>query len=120
MTIYDRVKEKLEKFPAFRERKLRGTYLTILALRDNGIEEKAKHEALSHQELSDFAISYDSYRHAWGDVTRECPTLRGKDYDEGEKLSQEHQVKLGYTTDPLKKELKKTIDNDVDWFDNLP
>lgn len=97
MTIYEKVKEKLEKFPDFRERKNRSKYLAILALRNLGLEGKQKNEPLSLEQLSYFAIKFDSFRHAWGDVTRDNKHLRGSDYDDGEILSQEKQIELGYT-----------------------
>lgn len=97
MTINEEVKIKLENFPVFRERKFRGKFLVILALRATGLEQRQKDQSsFSHSELSEFAITYDSYRHAWGDVTREHPELRGSDYGEGERLSQEKQLELGY------------------------
>lgn len=100
ITLFDEVKTKLENFPNFRERRFRGQYLAKLALRSTGLENRFEEKAtLSLSEMSEFAIKYDSYRHAWGDVTRECKELRGTDYDEGEKLSQEKQLEMGYTPD---------------------
>jgi hypothetical protein len=97
MTIYDEVKGKLEATPNFRERKFRSPYLTILALRACGFEGRYYEKyQFSLQDLADFAIKFDSYRHAWGDVTREHKDLRGSDYGEGEVLEQEHILSLGY------------------------
>jgi hypothetical protein len=96
-TLFDEVKEKLELFPSFRERSLRGIFLAKLALRKTGLEDKhERHEFLSHEDLVEFAITFDSYRHAWGDVTRECENLRGTDYAEGEILAQEKILEFGY------------------------
>lgn len=97
MTLYEEVQNKLKNFPDFRERKFRGKYLTILALRATRLEQRFKDKAiLSLEELSTFAIKYDSYRHAWGDVTRECKELRGTDYSDGEILEQEKLLEMGY------------------------
>lgn len=88
-TYYAEVKEKLENFPTFRERRARSIYLTKLALRKCGLEARHENrEFINFDELADFAITFDSYRHAWGEVTRECENLRGNDYDEGEILRQ--------------------------------
>ena len=98
MTIYEEVYSYLENNPKFRERKYRGHLLCNLALRATGLGNKySRGEKLTIQEMCDFAVKFDSYRHAWGDVTREVPSLRGTDYDEGERLAQEKQVGLGYT-----------------------
>lgn len=97
MTTYDIVKDKLERHPIFRERKNRGEYLAILAMREIGIEYKHKENIpLTLKELSDFAVKYDTYRHAWGDVTRENESLRGEDYKDGENLAQKKQLEMGY------------------------
>lgn len=98
MTLLEEVQKKLEDFPEFRERKLRGQFLAKLALRACGLETGYKNgEVLSLQDLSDYAVKYDSYRHAWGDITRDVPNLRGTDYAEGEILAQAKQLELGYT-----------------------
>lgn len=97
MTAYEIIRGKLITHPDFRERKNRGAYLAKLALRYTELE--SKHEIdipLTLQELSNFATKYDTFRHAWGDVTRECPELRGSDYSQGEILAQEKQIELGY------------------------
>lgn len=96
MTIEEQVKEKLEKFPEFRERSTRGKYLSILALRATNLEAKQKEEKLTLEELADFGVKFDSYRHAWGDVTREYKELRGKDYGDGEILKQEWLLEHGF------------------------
>lgn len=91
------VKEKLEKFPEFRERKHRGVYLVILALRELGLEEKQKKGIMmTINELSKFAIKYDSYRNAWGTVTRQNKLLQGTDYAEGEILEERVLKQKGY------------------------
>lgn len=96
MTIYEEVKNKLELHPEFRERRLRSKYLAILALRACGYEGRWKAGLMSLNDMAEFGIKFDSYRHAWGDVTRECKELRGSDYDDGEALAQEHVLNLGY------------------------
>ena len=97
MTIYEEVVSYLENNPKFRERKYRGTLLCNLALRATGLGNKySRGEKLTVQEMCDFAVKFDSYRHAWGDVTREVPSLRGSDYEDGERLAQEKQTQLGY------------------------
>ena len=97
MTLYEEVKTKLEQHPIFRERSQRSIGLVKLALRKCGLEGRHdRNEVISLSELADFAVTFDSYRHAWGDVTRENPELRGSDYWEKEKLEQEKKLSLGY------------------------
>ena len=97
MTIQEEMVYYLENNPKFRERKYRGTLLCNLALRATGLGNKySRGEKLTVQEMCDFAVKFDSYRHAWGDVTREVPSLRGSDYEDGERLAQEKQTQLGY------------------------
>jgi hypothetical protein len=97
MTLQEEVMSYLQNNPKYRERKYRGHLLCNLALRACNLGNKwSKKEQLSVQELCDFAVKFDSYRHAWGDVTRTCPELRGSDYDEGERLAQEKMMELGY------------------------
>lgn len=98
MTLQEEVIYYLENNPKFRERKNRGHLLCNLALKATNLGSKySQGEKLTIQEMCEFAVKFDSYRHAWGDVTRTCPELRGSDYDEGEKLAQEKQIELGYT-----------------------
>lgn len=99
MTIYEEMVHYLENNPKFRERKYRGHLLCNLALKSTELGNKySRGEKLTIQEMCDFAVKFDSYRHAWGDVTRECKELRGADYDEGERLAQEKQIEMGYTS----------------------
>ena len=98
MTLQEEVIYYLENNPKFRERKNRGHLLCNLALKATKLGNKySQGEKLTIQEMCDFAVKFDSYRHAWGDVTRTCPELSGSDYDEGERLAQEKQAELGYT-----------------------
>lgn len=97
------VKERLENVPNFRERKNRGKYIAILALRT--LKEE-KHETLEKkfnsgalltiQEMSAFGMRYDTLRNAWDTVLRDNPHLRGSDYDEGKKLEESVQRQKGY------------------------
>lgn len=97
MTDYYLIKSKLEVFPNFRERRFRNKYLAVLSLREVGKEAHLDSSlTLSMEELSDFAIRFDSLRHAWGEVLRENPSLRGKDYGDKEKVVQEKLIKMGY------------------------
>lgn len=98
MTAFDIVRGKLITHLEFRERSKRGIYLTKLALRYTDLEVKYERgEQLTLQELSNFATKYDTFRHAWGDVTRKCPELRGSDYEEGKELEAKKREELGYT-----------------------
>lgn len=97
MTLQEEVLYYLENNPKFRERKFRGHLLCNLALKATNLGNKySQGEKLTIQEMCDFAVKFDSYRHAWGDVTREVPSMRGSDYEDGERLAQEKQIELGY------------------------
>lgn len=98
MTAYEIIKGKLITHPDFRERKNRGAYLAKLALRFTDLEAKFdnREKQFTLQELSNFATKYDTFRHAWGDVTRECIELRGTDYDEKGELEAKKKEELGY------------------------
>ena len=97
MTIYDKIKSKLEDHLDFRERRYRGKYLAILALRDLGLEMKYKEgRQLSMEEMLDFTRKYDSHRHEWDAVMRDYPNLQGEDYEDGKMLAQEKQIEFGY------------------------
>jgi len=96
MTTNEIVKDKLEKFPIFRERSKRGIYLSKLALRAIGLETKT--EPLTLEEMTEFAIKFATYERAWRDVLadKENAHLRGSDYDDKIRLEQEAQISLGY------------------------
>lgn len=97
MTIPEEVKYKLENYLWFRERSKRGEGLVKLALRSINCENLyCDGRTLSVKEMADFAIKYDSYRHAWGMITRTHPELRGSDYADGETLAELKQKELGY------------------------
>jgi len=97
MTIQEEVIHYLENNPKFRERKYRGSLLMNLALKSLSLGGKYSNgEKLTTEEMCQFAVKFDSYRHAWGDVTRECPELRGNDYADGERLEQEKLMEMGY------------------------
>lgn len=96
MTIYQIVEKKLQDFPAFRERKDRAKFLSILALRDLGLEAKQKAEPLTLEELADFSIKYGSYERAWRDCLQHNPSLQGSDYLSKDELVQEKLLELGY------------------------
>src|SRR3990167_3878921 len=102
MTIYDTIKDKLEDFPQFRERRFREPYLVKLALRDRNLEEKEvfylgdnKYE-LTLRELADFAHTYTSYDRLWRKCLNENEHLRGKDWNDRRIYEEQAQINLGY------------------------
>lgn len=95
--MQDAMVKKLEEFPAFRERKQRGIYLTKWALRDTGLLEKqSKGVMMTMNELSTFAIRYASLERLWRDTLLKHSELRGNDYDEGPELENKKLKQLGY------------------------
>ena len=99
MTIQEEMVYYLENNPKFRERKYRGHLLCNLALRATGLGNKySRGEKLTIQEMCDFAVKFDSYRHAWTDVMKDVIFLRGKDYEDKEVLEQNKLIEMGYTS----------------------
>jgi hypothetical protein len=97
-TINQIVEEKLSAFPDFRERKHRAKYLSILALRDLGLEAKQKIELLTLEEMADFAMKYGSYERAWRQILEDDKNkhLRGVDYYDKINLENKKLQELGY------------------------
>lgn len=95
---YQEVKEKLEKFPEFRERSKRDPFLTLLALRSIGI--KATFNDLTHTlnllQMSEFAIKFGTYGRYWRAVTEDNPQLQGSDYLNKEQSEALTKNNLGY------------------------
>jgi hypothetical protein len=103
MTYYETVKAKLEQHPDFRERRFRGKGLMILSLRHHNLEDAHSNGRLTIEDLISLAGTYDSYRHEFDAVQRDCIHLRGKDYDDKKKVVQEKllqfQYEVGYRSD---------------------
>jgi hypothetical protein len=98
--MYEEIKTKLQNFPDFRERRFRVKYLAKLALRSCGLENKEETKnALTLEELADFAQSYTSYDRIWRKVLNENEELRGKDWEDRREYEEKTQLDLGY--DPL-------------------
>ena len=95
-TINQIVEEKLFAFPEFRERKNRAKYLSILTLRDLGLEQKQKTEMLTLEELADFAMKYGSYERSWRQILEHNKSLQGNDYFSKEELVKDKLLTLGY------------------------
>ena len=91
-TIYDKVKLKLEQHTYFRERRKRAEGLMILTLRELGLEGK---EWYTIENLIDISKKYDSYRHEWDAVTKDYENLRGRDWEDKERLEQEKIMSYG-------------------------
>jgi hypothetical protein len=100
LTDYDLIKERLENFPVFRERRFRYGFMVVMVYRELGFQEVTlkdkKLPSLTFQQAEEFGVRFDSLRHAWGQVTAECKQLRGKDYEEKVRLEQEKQMEMGY------------------------
>lgn len=114
MTLHNLVKRKLEANLGFRERSLRNKYLAVLTLRLTGIKKDAQMEdtlfelgSLCHEQLADYAITFDSLRHAWTDCTRDYPELQGSDYNQKQVLVQNHQLLMGYQ--PMHYQVKQQV-----------
>ena len=94
--INDEVKEKLDKFPDFRERSKRADYLAKLALRSIKLEEVYRNRPLNLSELAKFAVKFATYERSWRDVTMTTKELQGSDYNDKGLLEKQRQSELGY------------------------
>ena len=96
MTYYDTVKAKLEQHPDFRERRFRGKGLMILSLRHHNLEDAHSNGRLTIENLIDLAGTYDSFRHEYDAVQRDCIPLQGQDYNDKKKVVQDKLISFGY------------------------
>lgn len=104
MTYKEIIKEKLEQFPKFRERRFRAQGLLKLALREMDAEKKYYSGIpLSEEQMIEFAKIYDNYRHEWDFIMKTHPELHGEDYDGDDtklkskkRIEQEWQMAHGY------------------------
>lgn len=97
MTLQQIIKEKLENFPSFRERRFRAKYLMKLALREMECEKKYYSGIqLSEEQMIEFATKYDSHRHEWDTVMRNNVHLQGQDYKDKDEYEQKKMVEFGY------------------------
>lgn len=97
------VKQWLQEFPAMRERREKDRYLFALVLKHHGIPLTPELKAKAHDIMGDL-LSADRQ---WRKVLEENPELRAKDYEDGERLSQEWQLQNGYEVGYLA-DIKKT------------
>ncbi len=95
MTIIEEVKLKLEQHPIFRERKTRGKYLSILALRKLYGEANLPSGATPEQ-LAEFAVTFETYNRAWRKCLEEYPHLQGTDYTQKTDLEIKKLKELNY------------------------
>ena len=97
MTIYDKIQAKLEAEPRLRERRFSRDYLMNSALEDCGLWDKwIEGRHLSLQDLQSLCSKHDSWRHEWDAVTRQNPHLRGRDYCDKTKYTQQKKMEFGY------------------------
>ena len=86
------VKQWLTEYAEMRQRKNKDKYLFALVLKHHGIELTQQLKAKAHDIMGDL-LSADRQ---WRKVLEENPELRTEDYSDGERLSQEYQLGLGY------------------------
>lgn len=111
--MYEEVKKVLEDVPQFRERRFRGHFIFIMALRNAGvITGKVKSGDIVNIVVGNrtnpgaFAkipSLCESYVREWRACMKDYPTLRGSDYNDKTILEQEKQITLGY--EPRYKEM---------------
>lgn len=100
MTIYDEIKNYLEKSPKARERKNKNRFIAwLLWKRLQGVE-------VTQEMLEKFVVDCSSYDRAWRQVLQLETHLRGTDYDDKKMLEQEKELELGYQPG-IQKDIKK-------------
>lgn len=108
--MYELIKSKLESHPDFRERRFRGKYLAVLALRETGLEDRHReNRIIDLSEMANFAIKYASLEREWRKVTSEHKNLQGTDYNDKIALEQEKMTALEYQ--PMHEINKKELSN---------
>lgn len=97
-TIYNRIKAHLEENPQLRERRFSRDWLMRKALGDCDLFQKwyFQEGSLTIEDLITIHTSYDSWRHEWGKVLLDNEELRGEDYKDKIRLSQEVMMDRGY------------------------
>lgn len=106
--MYDKVKNALELTPLFRERRYRGHFILIMALREVGavdINTKIKTgdevvlkvgSPLKSEPFENVVSSCESITRTWRKILRENENLRGQDYDQKDELENDTLEDLGY------------------------
>lgn len=89
--MYDDLKNYLKKQPLARERKNKDRAIVNLLL-----EKYPRLALIDKLILIDFVKDHNSYDRAWRKVTEENEELRGKDYNEKQKLEEKKMIELGY------------------------
>lgn len=89
MTIYDKLKEYLTIQPKARLRCNKNRAIGNLIIKDHML-------SIDKNKMSMIVGEVLSADRAWRKVLEENPSLRGSDYDEKIRLSQEKQIELGY------------------------
>lgn len=92
------IKKKLEEAPFFRERANKDLGLAKLILMEHP---ELAITALTPEKLAHILQMYNSADRLWRLILQENESLRGSDWEDGKRLSQEKQVELGY--EPLTK-----------------
>lgn len=89
----DFIKQNLEKYSEFRERKNKNKWIGGFIFKKYDIE---RTPAIKDK-LADIVADIMSADRAWRKVLEENETLRGSDYNDKDILEQEAQLQLGYT-----------------------
>lgn len=94
---FELIKEKLEKFPQFRERKTRGQFIAKLVARKLGFTPNEDEDyPLDLIQLAEFSDTYATFERIWRQILLQNATLRGSDYTEKKKLMEKKRISLGY------------------------
>lgn len=97
MKIKNLVRDYLEKQPLFRERKNKDRgIVNILISRHYKLGEAIRTGVLSKEFVVEAMKEFSSMDRYWRQALDQEPELRGKDYNDRERLEQETELSLGY------------------------
>jgi hypothetical protein len=83
------IKQRLENYPWFRERKAKNFGIAKMLKNKYNVN-------IDPKTLEDLIVEASSLDRVWRQILQHNPHLRGSDYGQGEILSQEKQIDLGY------------------------
>jgi hypothetical protein len=83
------IKQRLENHPWFRERKAKNFGIAKMLKNKYNVN-------IDPKMLEDLIVEASSLDRMWRKILQENPHLQGSDYEQGEVLSQDKQIELGY------------------------
>ena len=99
MSIKQQVKDYLESEPRARERREKDRALVNLLLkRHPKLQNALEQREMTKDDLIAIVQDFDSLNRFWRMILKECPGLRGQDYNDKDDLESDHLKLIGYRT----------------------